>query len=162
MEIGWEYGNRAETRNDEEGKMKMMITSSLSILLVTECPVFFSRCRKELWDRFHIDVYRFAETDLKESLRTLRPCVIIWDSRMSSGKWRHFITWMHDHFNGRPIIAVTQGDDEEFCDALHRQGIHLQLDYQSPSFFKLLQVHVFAILLDYETDKSAMMEKIVL
>jgi hypothetical protein len=134
----------------------MRIASSLSVLLVTEDQDIFSHCQKELWERFDIEVLRFNESDLKISLREVRPFLIIWDSRSDSPRWKHFASWLRDHFPGRPIFVLLEGDNESLQNALHRQGIHVHLDVKSPSFYKSLQVHVFAVLLDFEKEKIEM------
>lgn len=136
----------------------MINSSSLSILLVTEDQEFYLRCREELWERFDIEVCRFSERDLKESLCILKPFLIIWDSRTQAVNWQHVVFWLRDHFSGRPMIAIVQGDDEELQKTLHRMGIHILLDIDSSSFLKSLQVHVFAILLDLENGKHPVKE----
>jgi len=136
----------------------MRIASSLSCLLVTEDQEIFSHCQKDLWERFDVEVLRFNERELKDSLREVRPFLIIWDSRCNPDRWRYFVGWLRDHFLGRPIFALMDGENEAIQNALHRQGIHVQLDIKSPSFFKSLQIHVFAVLLDFEKEKTAMIK----
>ncbi len=130
-----------------------MTVSKQSIIILTEDAELIAQCKESLKKRFHVDVDSVDETEIKRfKHEDINPMLFIWDTRKRSPKWLEIISWMRD-YSGRPIIAVTLSDDEGMRRDLYRYGIQVQLDIDSTSFIKSLQVHIFAILLDAEKDK---------
>jgi len=130
-----------------------MAVTKQSILILTSDAEFSAQCGESLEKRFHVDVESIDQAEIKRVKHDeICPVLFIWDARERPFKWLEIISWMRD-YSGRPIIAVTQSDDDEMRQDLYRHGVQIQLDIDSPSFFKSLQVHIFAVLLDAEKGK---------
>ncbi len=131
-----------------------MTVHKQSILIVTGDAGLSAQCEESLKKRFHVDVESIDETEIKRFKHDeICPMLFIWDARERPSKWLDVISWMRD-YSGKPIIAITQSDDEDMRQDLYRYGIQIQLDIDSTTFLKSLQVHIFAILLDAEKGKS--------
>ncbi|MFB3789646.1 MAG: hypothetical protein ACE15F_25105 [bacterium] len=127
-----------------------MSDSTLSILLITEDETLHERCVREFRARFNLEVHRYQNTYVKETLRVFRPAAVIWDGRRLPPRWVALVAWMREHFPKRPVIALLDGENEEVSRELHRLGVTAQLDAGSDSFFETLQMHLFAVVLDCE------------
>ncbi len=137
-----------------KGGEASMRDSSLSVLLITEDEKLHERCAREFQARFNLEVHRFENAYVKETLRLARPAAVIWDGRRLAPRWEVLVVWIREHFPKRPVIALLDGENEEVSRKLHRLGISAQLDTRSVSFFETLQVHLFAIVLDCENQRG--------
>lgn len=139
----------------------MMITTTLAALLISDDNALFQRIRNSLRDRFNMQLSRYGEDQLWDSLRHDKPLVVIWDGQNPSPKWSHLIDWIREHFHGRPIIALLRENDGLMDEKLNQHGIHLILDMSSDSYIDRLLVNIFAIILDYEREKTKVLEQCV-
>jgi hypothetical protein len=127
-----------------------MKTYSPSALLIGDDPGFSQELKVSLKTKFQIDSYHFTQDDIRSILRMTKPMVLIWDCRNLDPRWPYLVSWLRDHFHGRPIIALIDENEKDLRMQMQERGVNLILNMQADDYEDNFSELVLAILSDYE------------
>jgi response regulator of citrate/malate metabolism len=119
-----------------------------SVLLVGDDQHLESILHKSLLKRLGVEIYKFDCHQLRDILRVSHPLLFLLVSECFDGKQNYLISWLRDHFHGRPIIVIASNPDKSFIENLHKLGVSLILDREEDEFQTVLSNYIKAVLAD--------------
>jgi hypothetical protein len=125
-----------------------------SVLLVGDDQNLELILQETLLKRVGVEVYKFDCHHLREILRVSHPLLFLLVSECFDGKQNYLISWLRDHFHGRPIIVIVSKPDKLFIENLHKLGVSLILDRDEDEYPIVLSNYLKAVLSDYQAQSA--------
>jgi hypothetical protein len=119
-----------------------------SVLLVGNDQNLELILQETLQKKVGVEVYKFDCHQLRDILRVSHPLLFLLVSECFDGKQNYLISWLRDHFHGRPIIVIASNPDKLFIENLHKLGVSLILNREEEAYQTVLTNYIKAVLSD--------------